>query len=294
VLPLLGKGGGQNAYDIRFLKGVDLGFVRMDTLEQLRGDQRVIDADRNIAYVARLFNDELHVIAGRDIADIQQLAGKRVSFDVEGSGTDYTGRSMFKGLGIDVQVVNVDQPTALDRLKRGDLAAVVSVAAKPVAVLSDFDGRDRFHLLPVPYVPALADRYFPATLTHQDYPKLLSGSTINTLAVGTVLAAYNWSEKSDRYKRIARFVDAFFSRFDELLVPSRHPKWKEVNLAAEVPGWTRFQAAQEWLDRDAGEPTATSALPSQRNILAASPPPAYLRLHRSTSRGRPSCPMAER
>src|SRR5215213_4807313 len=149
VLPLLGKGAGQNAYDIRFLKGVDLGFVRMDTLEQLRGDQRVIDADRNITYVARLFNDELHVIASRDIADVRQLAGKRVSFDVEGSGTDYTGRSMFKGLGIDVQVVNVDQPTALDRLKRGDLAAVVSVAAKPVAVLSDFDGRDRFHLLPV-------------------------------------------------------------------------------------------------------------------------------------------------
>jgi len=76
VLPLLGKGAGQNAYDIRFLKGVDLGFVRMDTLEQLRGDQRVIDADRNIAYVARLFNDELHVIAGRDIADIQQLAAR--------------------------------------------------------------------------------------------------------------------------------------------------------------------------------------------------------------------------
>jgi hypothetical protein len=46
-------------------------------------------------------------------------------------------------------------------------------------------------LLPVPYVPALAERYFPATLTHQDYPKLVSGSTINTLAVGTVLGAYN-------------------------------------------------------------------------------------------------------
>jgi hypothetical protein len=171
---------------------------------------------------------------------------------------------MFKGLGIDVHVVNVDQPTALDRLKRGDLAAVVSVAAKPVAVLSDFDGGDRFRLLPVPYVPALVDRYFPATLTHQDYPKLLSDSTIDTLAVGTVLGAYNWPEKSERYKRIARFVDAFFSRFDEFLVPSRHPKWHEVNLAAEVPGWTRFQAAQEWLDRDAGEPIATSALPSER------------------------------
>ena len=66
------------------------------------GDQRVIDADRNITYVARLFNDELHVIAGRE-ADVQQLAGKRVSYDVE-EVARLTGRSMFKGLGIDVQV----------------------------------------------------------------------------------------------------------------------------------------------------------------------------------------------
>src|SRR3954447_25959320 len=36
ILPILGKGAGQNAYDIRFLKGVDLGFVRTDTLDQLR------------------------------------------------------------------------------------------------------------------------------------------------------------------------------------------------------------------------------------------------------------------
>jgi len=136
VLPLLGKGAGQNAYDIRFLRGVDLGFVRMDTLQQLREDKRIIDPERHITYVARLFNDELHVIAGRDITDVRKLEGKKVSFDVQGSGTDYTGRSMFKALGIEVQIVNLDQPTALDLLKRGELAAVVSVAAKPVAVLS--------------------------------------------------------------------------------------------------------------------------------------------------------------
>jgi len=261
VLPLLGKGAGQNPYDIRFLKGVDLGFVRMDTLEQLREDKRILDPDRYITYVARLFNDELHVIAAREITDIRQLAGKRVSFDVKGSGTDYTGRSMFKGLGIEVQVVNLDQPTALDDLKRGELAAVVSVAAKPVAVLSNFEGGDRFHLLPVPYVEALVDRYLPATLTHQDYPKLIAGSaTIETLSVGTVLGVFNWPERTDRYKRIARFVEAFFSRFDEFLTPSRHPKWGEVNLAAEVPGWKRFKAAQEWLDGHADEPTTTSSI----------------------------------
>jgi TRAP-type uncharacterized transport system substrate-binding protein len=100
VLPILGKGAGQNAYDIRFLKGVDLGFVRTDTLQQLREDNRVSNVERHITYVARLFNDELHIIAPREITNIRDLAGKKVSFDVKGSGTDYTGRSMFKGLGL--------------------------------------------------------------------------------------------------------------------------------------------------------------------------------------------------
>jgi TRAP-type uncharacterized transport system substrate-binding protein len=250
ILPVLGKGAGQNAYDIRFLKGIDLGFVRTDTLQQLREDKRLSNIERHITYVARLFNDELHVIASRETTDIRQLAGKKVSFDVKGSGTDYTGRSMFRGLGIEVEAINVDQPTALQMLKRGELAAVVSVAAKPVAVIADFDPQDRFYLVPVPYADAVADTYLPATVTKQDYPKLVSGDTpVDTLAVGTILGAYNWPERSDRYQRIARFTDAFFSKFEDFTRPPRHPKWKEVNLAAEVRGWKRFPAAQQWLDK---------------------------------------------
>ncbi|MFL5125105.1 MAG: TAXI family TRAP transporter solute-binding subunit [Microvirga sp.] len=260
ILPILGKGAGQNAYDIRFLKGVDLGFVRTDTLDQLREDKRLTNVDRHITYIARLFNDELHVIAPREVTDIRQLAGKKVSFDVKGSGTDYTGRSMFKGLGLDIEAVNIDQSAAFDLLKRGELAAVVSVAAKPVAVVAGFDPGERFHVLPVPFVDALADKYFPATLTAKDYPKLVpEGATVNTLAVGTVLGAYNWPAKSERYKRIARFIDVFFSKFDEFLKPPRHAKWREVNLAAGLANWKRFPAAQEWLDAHSGGGPATTA-----------------------------------
>jgi len=79
ILPILGKGAAQNAYDIRFLKGVDLGFVRTDTLDQLREDQRLTNVERHITYIARLFNDELHVIAPREVTDIKQLAGKKVA-----------------------------------------------------------------------------------------------------------------------------------------------------------------------------------------------------------------------
>jgi len=254
ILPVLGKGAGQNAYDIRFLKGIDLGFVRTDTLQQLREDKRLSNIERHITYVARLFNDELHVIASREMSDIRQLAGKKVSFDVKGSGTDYTGRSMFRGLGVEVEAINIDQPTALQMLKRDELAAVVSVAAKPVAVVADFDPQDRFHFVPIPYADGVADTYLPATLTKQDYPKFVSGDTpVDTLAVGTVLGAYNWPEKGDRYQRIARFIDAFFSKFEEFTRPPRHPKWKEVNLAAEVKGWKRFPAAQQWLDKTAAQ-----------------------------------------
>src|SRR3954465_13726999 len=56
ILPILGQGGGQNAYDIRFLKGVDLGFVRTDTLDQLREDNRLKNIEQHIQYVAKLFN----------------------------------------------------------------------------------------------------------------------------------------------------------------------------------------------------------------------------------------------
>src|SRR5262249_59014334 len=41
--------------------------------------------------------------------------------------------------------------------------------------------------------------------------------------------------------------------------PSRHPKWREVNLSAEMPGWTRFKPAAEWLASHRTGAVATAA-----------------------------------
>lgn len=260
VLPILGKGAGENAYDIRFLKGVDLGFIRTDTLEQLRQDKRLKDIDQRIQYIAKLFNDELHVIAPKAVRDVRELAGKRVTFDVKGSGTDYTGRAMFQGLGVAVEVVNVDQPTALEMLRNGEVDAVVSVAAKPVSVISGFDAGDRFHLVKSPYPDTLNEAYVPAALTNADYPKLVrGGETVETLAVGTVLGVFNHPKGSDRYNKLARFVEAFFTQYDKFLAPQRHPKWRDVNLAASVNGWTRFRPAQDWLDSHRQQEVASAS-----------------------------------
>ena len=40
-----------------------------------------------------------------------------------------------------------------------------------------------------------------------------------------------------------------FSRIEKLHATGFHPKWKEVNLGASVPGLTRSPPAQEWLER---------------------------------------------
>ena len=80
-----------------------------------------------------------------------------------------------------------------------------------------------------------------------------------TVAVGILLATVDAPEGSPRYKRVQRFSEAFFSNFEALREPARHPKWREVNIAAKVSGWTRFQATQDWLDGRRGIAEARSA-----------------------------------
>jgi hypothetical protein len=68
-----------------------------------------------------------------------------------------------------------------------------------------------------------------------------------------VLAVYNWPANTDRARRVERFIEYFFERFDKLKGPAFHPKWKEINLAGTVPGWTRYPAAERMLTKLASE-----------------------------------------
>jgi uncharacterized protein len=119
-------------------------------------------------------------------------------------------------------------------------------------------------ILPVPYTDVLEADYFPAQLTAADYPGLVKPEApIDTVAVGAVLAVYNWPKDTERYRRVSRFIEAFFAKYDEFQKPPRHVKWKEANLAGVVKGWKRFPAAQEWLDRSAAAAPQTAAVPAR-------------------------------
>jgi hypothetical protein len=107
----------------------------------------------------------------------------------------------------------------------------------------------------VDYSKPLQSDYLPATLTSKDYPNLIpEGGTVDTIAVPSVLAAYNWAPNTERRRKLALFVDAFFTKFDALQNPPFHPKWKEVSLSAPLAGWNRLPLAQQWLDKHGVEP----------------------------------------
>ena len=55
-----------------------------------------------------------------------------------------------------------------------------------------------------------------------------------------VLAAYNWAPNTERYRKLALFVDAFFTKFPTFQNPPFHPKWKEVSLSAPLQDWQRL------------------------------------------------------
>lgn len=250
VLPILGKGSPQNLRDLLYLEGVDLALVQSDTFEIIRRRRAMRELDGQVTYIARLFNEEMHVLARGDVADLASLANQKVNIDLAGSGTAATAAIVFDRLRIPIQATNFDQVVAYEKLKAGEIAAAVFVGGRPLRGIADFKAEGAFKLLPVPYDRRLEDIYLPATLATADYPNLVpANQQVETVAVGTLLVAFDWPEGSARYKKLEHFVGAFFSRFDEFLRPPRHPKWQETNLAATVPGLERFAPAQQWLDR---------------------------------------------
>jgi TRAP-type uncharacterized transport system substrate-binding protein len=269
VLPVLGVGGLQNANDVLFLKNIDMGVVDEDNLRLLKKKDPALYAnvEQRIQYITKLYNSEFQVLARNDIKSYDDLRGKKVNFNLKDSQTEVTADTVFNALKIQAQRSYYDNDEALRRLITGDISAMIILTGAPQVTLSKVKKEDGVHFLPLDQqslpnqdLGELFASYLPADLTHEHYPNLIpEGTTVPTIANRALLVAYTWPENSPRYKRIAKFVDAFFSKIDKFNSPSRHPKWREVNLSAEMPGWTRYKPAADWLA--AHREQAVSAIP---------------------------------
>ena len=271
VLPVIGKGGYQNVIDTLHLRGVDLCITQANIMSYLKKTGEFGPGiEARLAYVARLYNEEMHVLAGPGIGRIQDLSGKKVNFSDVGSGTQFSTRLIFELLGIKAEEVNMGQADGYQKVKSGEIAATVLIAGKPTGAFGKFKLEPGMTLLPVPYTEALEQDYLPTKLTNDDYPNLIQkGSTLDTIAIPSVLAVYNWPRDTDRYRRVAKFIDAFFTKFPEFQQPARHVKWKEANITATLRGWRRFPAAEEWLAKNPDKQVAAAPVAIDPDVVRA-------------------------
>jgi TRAP-type uncharacterized transport system substrate-binding protein len=248
VLPIVTRGATENLNSLLYLRGVDTAIINSDALEEYK--VQVPEIQRRITYLLNLFPSELHIFVRPEIQSLQDLLGKKVNFNTQGTAAAYSGPLIFSRLGIDVEKMFIPHQVALEQLRKGEIAAVVFITSKPVDAFLRGRWEPGFKFLPVSFESKFEDYYLPAALEASEYPNLIKpGERVPTIAVPTVLVAFNWPPRSNRYQRVARLVEYLFSRIDRLQAPGFDPKWKSINLAATVPGLTRFAAAQAWLDR---------------------------------------------
>jgi TRAP-type uncharacterized transport system substrate-binding protein len=269
VLPTISRGAAANLQDLLYLRGIDVAFTQSDVFEYFRTQRKTPNLETRIQYIIRLPVAELHVTARADIHTLEDLRGQKVVFGPPGSSPTLTGPIVFPRLGIPVEPVFVDFSTGMKMLRSGEVAGLLGVVSKPVDFWSKMPANAGLHLLPVPFTKALADLYVIGEFTNADYPNLIPpGERIDTIGVPSVLAVYNWPKNSDRYRRVERFVQYLFNRWDKLTQPPFHPRWRDVNLAATVPGWTRFSVSEEMLRRLPEDPTDQAVVRDFQTYMA--------------------------
>ena len=260
VLPIVSYGAVENVNDLLYLKGVDIAITNADVFSEFRKTKKPSNIEKRINYISSMFVSEVHVFARPEIKTLQDLEGKTVSLGKKGAGQTITGPIIFERLGIRVNFTFVEAEASLEKMKTGEIAAIVQNGGKPNPLFAKLKPEPGYHFLSVPYDEKFFDYYVPSTFSKDDYPGIVGpGETIETLGVPAVLAVYNWPKGSDRFRKVERFVQYYFDRFENLRKPPFHPKWKEINLAAKVPGWSRYFVAEEMLGKSVSKAQQSDA-----------------------------------
>jgi TRAP-type uncharacterized transport system substrate-binding protein len=250
VLPVIGKGSAQNLIDILRLKSVDMGFALSDALEFVKNEYGVPNIESRVNYITKVFNADIHIVARKEIQTVHDLNGKKVF--AERNLSYASARNLFNRLGVKADIDSkTDDAAGVQKVLTGEGDAWFGPIGKVAGIIRNIKNDEgRFHLVAVPYEKAIIGPYLPSSFTAADYPNLVApGETVETVALSSLLVVYNWPPGTDRYNRVAKFVDALFSKFDLFQQPPRHPKWRETNLNTTIPGLQRFKAADDWLAR---------------------------------------------
>jgi len=242
IVAMVGKGSVKNIEDLIYFRHTDSALVQSDVLELTRRNKpKGIEVER-LAYIAKIYNEELHLVARKssNIRDISDLQNKIVNVGGVGSGSAITSQLILSLLDIEVEKKQFSNTDAFNRLVDDKIDAMFFVQKKPSNMLLNTKKSNLIELIPIPLTEQMAIAYNSTTFEMDDYPNLVDGKGIETIAVSAILAVYdNFAKNGERYNNLEKFVYELKSNLNEL--KKRYPKrWGATDLNHTVPGWRRF------------------------------------------------------
>jgi TRAP-type uncharacterized transport system substrate-binding protein len=249
---------------------VGLAIVQSDVLGFLshsKNPDSAIIASK-LRLVAPFYNEEVHILARKDITSIADLAGKRVVVGSEGSGSMITAVNIFSTLGISpAKLYQIDPPRGVVAVLDDEADAMVFVGGKPVKMFKNMEALesikqgpnagkiDQVHFLPLNDARLLKE-YKPAT----------------TIAVTAVLVSYDYTMKNESYyhqqcHNMAKLAGALQDNLGYLRAHG-HPKWKEVDLSADVGLWKRDDCSIGALPEAKANPAANDNGALEKDLLS--------------------------
>lgn len=234
----------ENFIGVRNRRNTQFGIVQSDVLEYLKtfeaNDPEVQQAVKGVRIMFPLYNEEVHVLARKDIAALKDLAGKKIAIGVKDSGTFLTASLILDILRVPAgERVALNADAALPKLMAGEIDALFYIAGAPTALFqSDVIDGSKVHLLPITEAPLLAT-YTPSKIEAGTYSFM--DKPVDLIAVKAVMMTYDYDVKKNAYHRgsckaVSDLSSLILNNMDAL-AQTGHPKWKDVDLTALPPGW---------------------------------------------------------
>lgn len=271
----------ENFAGVRNRRNTQFGIVQSDVLEYLKtyeaGDAELQQAVRGVRIMFPLYNEEVHLLAKKEIATARDLAGRKVAVGVLDSGTYLTSTLVLDILRVtSAERLKIATDEGFEKLMAGEIDAVFYVAGAP-AKLFDTDRIDpaKFHLLSLNEAPLKAT-YVASTLPARTYP--WQADAVELVAVKAVLMTFDYNIKGNAYQRescraVADFASLILGGLDDLKA-NGHPKWKSVDLTDLPPGWNVGQCVKTGMAlaykpkcEAASQPAAKAADDEYLNLL---------------------------
>lgn len=244
----------ENFLGVRQRPRTQFGIVQSDVLEYLQtyssDDPAIARAISGVRIAFPLYNEEVHILAKKEITSLADLAGKRVAVGVEDSGTFLTASLILDLAEVGVaEALTIGPDDSFAQLRSGEIDAFFYVAGAPTRLFGDADiDPEAFHLLPISD-PVLQSVYTPAQIPEGTYD--FQDGALDVVAVKAILMTFEYNPRLNSYHRqsckaVSDIANQVFTRFPDLQAEG-HPKWNQVDLTDIPPGWDIAACVNEGL-----------------------------------------------